>query len=106
FLGSPILARRMRPAYLIAGWLAVSIGGALLLTQVVWVRTGHRRPGESGRRSLPRTDCRFGAASLGADAARESLAGAVAVAATLPAPPDALLLIHTLSALTSILPLI
>ena len=60
-----------------------------------------RRPGESGRRSLPRTDCRFGAASLGADAARESLAGAVAVAATLPAQLDALLLIATRDAFTS-----
>jgi DHA2 family multidrug resistance protein-like MFS transporter len=41
------------------------------------------------------------AASLGADAARESLAGAVAVAATLPAPLDALLLIAARDAFTS-----
>ncbi|GAB1511532.1 MFS transporter [Actinophytocola sp. KF-1] len=34
FLVSPILARRVRPAYLIGGGLAISVAGLLILTQV------------------------------------------------------------------------
>ncbi|HET6318134.1 MAG TPA: hypothetical protein VFG86_16895, partial [Chloroflexota bacterium] len=153
FLASPLIARRIRPAYLIGGGLGVSIGGALLLTQVpaesgllmliagyaVWnlgaaplvslstdLVVGSAPPAKAGSAaSLSETSAEFafalGIAVLGSlgtavyrlqvasglpagvavDAARDSLAGAVALAATLPEPLGNLMLIAAREAFTS-----
>jgi DHA2 family multidrug resistance protein-like MFS transporter len=144
FLVSPILARRIPPAYLISGGLGVAICGAALLTQVgtesallllvvgfaVWnlgcaplvslstdIVVGSAPPERAGSAaSLSETSAEFAfalgiavlgslgtavyraqiaassAASAGGDMARDSLASAVAVAATLPAPLDGVVL--------------
>jgi DHA2 family multidrug resistance protein-like MFS transporter len=153
FLASPILARRIRPAYLITGGLAVSIGGALLLTRVgvdsglltlvvgyaVWnlgaaplvslstdLVVGSAPPARAGSAaSLSETSAEFafalGIAVLGSlgtavyraqmagsdvagaagDSAHESLAGAVALAGSLPSPLDGVLLSAAREAFTS-----
>jgi len=153
FLASPLIARRVRPAYLITGGLGVSICGALALTQVqaesglltlvvgyaVWnlgaaplvslstdLVVGSAPPAKAGSAaSLSETSAElafaFGIALLGslgtavyrhqvaatlpagsaADAARESLAGAVAVAGTLPDPMRSLVLVAAREAFTS-----
>jgi DHA2 family multidrug resistance protein-like MFS transporter len=153
FLASPLIARRIRPAYVIGGGLGVSIVGALLLTQVpaqsgllmliggyaVWnlgaaplvslstdLVVGSAPPAKAGSAaSLSETSADFafalGIAVLGSlgtavyrlqvasglpagpavDAARDSLAGAVALAATLPEPLGNLVLIAARDAFTS-----
>jgi MFS transporter, DHA2 family, multidrug resistance protein len=153
FVASPLLARRVRPAYLITAGLGVSICGALLLTQVraesglltlvvgyaVWnlgaaplvslstdLVVGSAPPAKAGSAaSLSETSAEFafalGIAVLGslgtfvyrlqvasslppgvaADAARDSLAGAVAVADTLPDPLGNLVLTAAREAFTS-----
>jgi DHA2 family multidrug resistance protein-like MFS transporter len=153
FLISPLLARRIRPAFLIAGGLAVAVCGAILLTRVgghadllllvigyaVWnsgsaplvslstdLVVGSAPPARAGSAaSLSETSAEFAfalgiallgslataiyrvqigasaAAGIGGDAARDSLAGAVGVAATLPAPLDQVLLLAAREAFTS-----
>ncbi len=153
FLVSPMLARRIPTAYLIAGGLGLAICGAALLTQVgtesgllllvvgfaVWnlgcaplvslstdIVVGSAPPERAvSAASLSETSAEFAfalgiavlgslgtavyrtqiaassAAAAGGDMARDSLAGAVAVAATLPAPLDGVVLSSAREAFTS-----
>jgi DHA2 family multidrug resistance protein-like MFS transporter len=153
FLASPLIARRVRPAHLIAAGLAISIGGALLLTRVdavdglgvlvvayaVWnlgaaplvslstdLVVGSAPPAKAGSAaSLSETSAELafalGIAVLGSlgtavyrtqlgaavpaglvtDAARDSLAGALSLAATLPAPVGTSLRLAAQAAFTS-----
>jgi DHA2 family multidrug resistance protein-like MFS transporter len=153
FLASPLIARQVRPAHLIAAGLGVSVCGALLLTQVeavsglpllvaayaIWnlgaaplvslstdLVVGSAPPAKAGSAaSLSETSAEFafalGIALLGSlgtavyraevasavpagpagDAARDSLAGAIAVVGTLPQPLAAALLVAAREAFTS-----